>query len=502
MTYSTRLTTRLVKEELARERVRRERLAARRCGGSSARAAERRAFRPFKNYKPHAKQLELHTCDARFIVVCAGRRSGKTFALAHEFVRRILNDVKACKTVWKRPKKFGKHVKPALHYWIVAPIHDLTAAALREVMEILSGENSPIIHYNASTSRLWLRGGVLIECKSADNPKRLVSVGLDGLLADEVARMKPGVWRDNLAPTLDDKGGWGLFGTTPLGEDWFFEELWQITDQTTDVSRRVEGWRGFHFTTADNTAVPRLVEAARIAKIMLPRANYLRNYEASFQAFEGKIYEMFLGAAPHVIDVDRSVIQRRIAGVDWGYKNQGALLEIGITSEGEYLVERETVESKIHVTPPPGAADGFDCWASRCVAAARRGVRVFWCDPSEPEHIESIRLAMKLAGLPNVRVLAARNAVSAGLDVVGAMLQPTPTGLTGFLSPALMIDRSCTETRRQLNSYKWQDGKDERPLKEDDHTCDALRYALYSEHMTRPRGLRRLQTLDLFGHTG
>ena len=34
----------------------------------------------------------------------------------------------------------------------------------------------------------------------------------------------------------------------------------------------------------------------------------------------------------------------------------------------------------------------------------------------------------------------------------------------------------CKETIRELQNYQWEEGADDKPLKEDDHACDALRY--------------------------
>lgn len=460
-----------------------------------------RKVKLFDGYKPHSKQRELHASKARFLVVCAGRRSGKSYAIAREFVRRVMEDLRASEErgeEWKKPRRLGEDTTPRLHYWIVAPTYALCTAVLREIFKILGGDGGDmIIKWDKGNKRFWIRGGALVELKSAEYPKRLVSVGLDGLLVDEAARIKPEVWRENLSATMGDKTGWGLFISTPLGLNWFYDELWQLTDQTTDPSKRSEEYQGFHFTTADNEAMPHLVEEARKAKRDLPRANYMRNYEASFFAFEGKIYEDFQDTDVHLVDRVPSQFVRKIGVIDWGFANPGCLLTIGITSEDVFYVLDEIHRAGVTVAAAPGAPSDVDSWAQWAVDAARGGVQVFYADPAQPNHIETIRKALRYAGLDAV-ILGAHNEVNAGIDAVAAMLKPVELE-PGYVTPSLFIARHCVELRRELNTYQW-DKKKEVPKKVDDHAVDCLRYGVLTEHKLRKRGLSRLRNFAPFAH--
>lgn len=466
-------------------------------------AQAKKVFRAFKGYKPHPKQRALHQCGARFVVVCAGRRSGKTFSLTREFMHRVLSalarraaEVKAGKAKrWKRPRRLGAHVKPTFHYWVVAPTYDLCAASKREIFEVLGGEDGPLVlKWNASDNELWLRGGALIEFKSAQYPERLVSVGLDGMLIDEAARLKADVWRENLMPVVNDHEGWCLMATTPLGQNWFYTDIWQLTQLSTDKSKINPAYRAFHFTTMDNSAKPNLVREALQAKKDLPEANWRRNYAADFFAFEGKIYDMYFDDETHLFRSAQTprTFPRLIAGIDWGYRNPGSIIPIGITSDDAMFVIGEEYQSGLTVAPPPDAPADADSWARRVVEWARRGVQVFYADPAQPNHIDTCRRALRYAGLSAV-VLPAVNDVVAGIDAVAMMLQPIEDG-DGYKSPALYVSEDARNLRRELSTYQW--GRGEAPKKEDDHACDALRYAVISEHSYRKKGLARLQQYD------
>jgi hypothetical protein len=68
-------------------------------------------------------------------------------------------------------------------------------------------------------------GGGLSEIrgKSADNPVSLLGEGLDWLIADEAAWLKPAIWEGYLSQRLIDKKGWALLISTPKGKGFFYD---------------------------------------------------------------------------------------------------------------------------------------------------------------------------------------------------------------------------------------------------------------------------------------
>lgn len=442
------------------------------------------------DYHPHAKQRELHeNIDARVLAVVAGRRSGKTTGCGREFCRRVSRDYeekRATGATWRRPSKLGKHVTPFLEYWCIAPTHRLTGFQQREVFATLGGSDSDLVlKWNASRNVLWLVGGIKVSFLSADNPDLLVASGLDGVWMDEAARCKSTVWEENVYATLSDKGGWAMFSSTPLGKNWLYKQIWSHTQL--GRGDQFDGYFGVHFTTMDNTAVPRLVAEAERAERELPRPVYLRNYAASFDAFRGKVYEDFLDDSTHIVTrVPFGKIVRRIAGVDWGYNNPGVQLEAGIDTDDQLWIYREDYRSKLNITPPPGAPNGR-CWTNLFKAAKeRRGVSRWWADPSEPEHIDTC----KRHGIGGMR--GAPNDVMPGIEAVATLLKPVKrAGEPGRGSPALYIHRGCSNLREELSSYRFREDS-EKPVKENDHACDALRYLVFGEHKRGGSGIARL----------
>lgn len=445
----------------------------------------------YRQYKPHAGQRRLHALhDKRFVAVVAGRRGGKTTGMAAEFWRRVFRDYarfKASGGTWAEPSHYGGDVKGAVQYWIVAPTYRHTLLMWQALFELLGGTDSPlIVNYNRSENRLWLVGGIKIEARSADTPTHLVGDSLNGVWVDESARVKELAWTDNIKPNLDDRGGWGLFSTTPLGFNWFWREIWERTQLGTGEARD-ERFAAARWTTADNTAIPSLAAEMRLARLMLPKAIFERNYLASFTAFEGKVFSSFTGDSTHVVQsVPYGSLVQRWGGIDWGTGNPGVQLELGLDETGRVWVMREDYAAGLPVAPP-SSSPSADCWVNRFKTSRdRRRIDHWWADPSGAGNL----LTCTREGL---EVYPALNDVQAGIDVLAALLEPVPRAKGGRPEPGLLIHRSCTNLIRELVSYRWNDSG-EKPVKEDDHTVDALRYGVFTEHHKGTGG--QIQTLD------
>lgn len=99
----------------------------------------------------------------------------------------------------------------------------------------------------------------------------------------------------------------------------------------------------------------------------------------------------------------------------------------------------------------------------------RRGC--IFCDPSAASLILSIRRANP--GIP-AYVRESDNDVLSGLRVCGAAF--ANQRLT------LAVDETNTPLIDELTAYRWDENKDDEPIKHDDHAVDALRYAYYTRN--------------------
>jgi len=174
-------------------------------------------------YTPHPGQALVHRSRAKRRILCTGSRFGKSMCAAMEAVAAALEP---------RKRSMG---------WCVGPTLELADKVFREIVIVVAANlKHRLVELKQHDKKLVLRnlGGGLSEIrgKTADNPVSLLGEGLDWLIVDEAARLKPAIWHSFLAQRLIDKDGWALLISTPKGKGWLYE-MW----------RRGQGGRDPHY---------------------------------------------------------------------------------------------------------------------------------------------------------------------------------------------------------------------------------------------------------------
>lgn len=196
-------------------------------------------------------QMEVFRCSKRFRVLVAGRRFGKTHLALVELLRA------AC--------------GPGRKVWYVAPSY---RQAKRIAWQRLKQLTRPYWggKPNESDLTIRLRWGGEIALRGADRYDGLRGEGLDFVVLDEYASMRPECWEEVLRPALSDRQGSALFIGTPQGCNHLFEQ-WEHAQGDAE-------WEAFQFTTAEggNVAAEELASAAR----EMDRRCFEQEFEAKF----------------------------------------------------------------------------------------------------------------------------------------------------------------------------------------------------------------------------
>jgi hypothetical protein len=398
----------------------------------------------FEDYHPHPAQERFHREAKRFAAVAAGVRGGKTYAAAREFLKRAYID---------RLLKRGP-----LRYWCAAPTYAIGKVQTRELFDALGGPGGRLVReWRSGDRELTLKGDIAIEFKTTERPETLVAEGLDGVWLDEAARAKEEAWLGGLRLRLTDREGWALFSTTPLGRNWFYHHV------VAPAFAGAEDFSAHVWRTVDNIRAPALAAEVERARRELPEAHFRREFEASFDAFVGQVYPEF-AFAMHVVESEPQYVAETRYGVDWGFRHPGVVLCLQRDPLGMWTVVEEVVATGLLVV-----GEGEKNWVSLVrELVERRGRGVMFCDPSAPAYVR----AFKQAGLS---AKAANHDLLGGIQSVARALHP----IDG--RPGLAVHRRCRRTIDELIGYRWDpDAVGEYPLKENDHACDALRYALHT----------------------
>lgn len=397
------------------------------------------------DYQPIKPAIRAHASGARFLAILAGVQSGKTYMAAREFLKRILGD---------RKKKTGP-----LQYWAVAPIFPLTRRQESVLRRVVTG--TLLASENRTERIFFLKGDITIQFKSADHPDTLVSEPVDGMWIDEAARLKPEAWSDGLEGRMTATNGWAIFTTSSKGRNWFYQEI------LARAERLEPGFDWITWRTEENTAVPGIAEEIARKRATLPRKIFQREYEASLDAFAGQIYEEWeralhiLGPSNRVPDLQRldwqpKEINEIIYGVDPGFRTAVMLCVARVGNRWLVLDER--------------AGSGWsepDYQKHAAELTEKWGVGTWLVDPSAPSVVKALRAK-------GIRARGADNDVAAGILRVATLMHPN-----GDNGPLIAIHPRCKMLIEQLPTYQWN-GDTEKPVKEDDHAPDALRYAVYN----------------------
>lgn len=141
--------------------------------------------------RPHLVQHALWTCSKRFVLVPAGRGSGKT-----ELAKRRLIRYLVVKKDWPDPRYFyGGPTRDQAKRIAWTDLQALIPPAW-----VASVNRSDLMVKTIFGSELWLFG--------MDIPQRMEGQQWDGCVLDESCDLKPGVFDRNVLPALTHRNGW------------------------------------------------------------------------------------------------------------------------------------------------------------------------------------------------------------------------------------------------------------------------------------------------------
>jgi len=212
----------------------------------------------------HPAQLEIFNSEARFKVVSAGRRFGKSRLAAWILI------IKALQSKDKDVFYIGPTFQQA---------KDIMWGMLKELLQ----DTDLIQQTHENTATMTLVNGRKISLKGSDRPDTLRGVGLAYVVLDEYASMKVEVWEQIIRPTLADVKGGALFIGTPAGKNHFYE-IWQEAKD-----EKKEDWEAFQYNSIDNPILD--PEEIKVARETMSTQAFRQEFEASFVSFTGGIFK-------------------------------------------------------------------------------------------------------------------------------------------------------------------------------------------------------------------
>jgi len=207
----------------------------------------------------HPKQIEVAQSSARFKVICAGRRGGKTRLAVVAGLAELLQHGAV---MW------------------VAPSYDKANIGWRLFEELCS--QLPMIELRRGERRIIEPGGGWLSVLSADSEGGLRGEGASLAVVDEAAHVRDfiRIWEQELRPALTDRKGKAMFISTPKGFNHFYE-MFRLGQQGGE-------WQSWQFSSYDNPFLdPTEIDAA---KAQLPTLVFRQEYMAEFVQLKGNMF--------------------------------------------------------------------------------------------------------------------------------------------------------------------------------------------------------------------
>jgi predicted phage terminase large subunit-like protein len=231
----------------------------------------------------HPGQMAIHLSEARFKIVAAGRRFGKSHYAALELIiASLLSE-----------NKWGQRLGIEAGVYYVAPTFDQAKRIMwPKIRELAGYERTGGLIRNENVNEGWIEmiSGRKIYIRGADNPDSLRGIALHYVVLDEYADMKENVWSEIIEPALMDYQGEALFIGTPKGKNHFYKIFMKALHYKYDPeTEEYPLFEAFHFKSGDNPFILKSELKRMMNSDTSSRETVRQEIEADFVSGGGKI---------------------------------------------------------------------------------------------------------------------------------------------------------------------------------------------------------------------
>lgn len=383
-----------------------------------------------------------HDKDA---IICDGSvRAGKTVCMSFSYIAWAMETF--------RGEQFGMSGKTigALRRNVVGPLKRMLASRGYHVHDNRS-ENVLTVTRGLISNRFFLFGG-----RDESSQDLIAGITLAGMFFDEVALM-PKSFVDQATARCSVDGAKLWFNCNPAGPYHWFKKEWLDQLQKKHALH-------LHFTMEDNLSLSERVRERY--RRMYSGIFYQRYIMGLWVMAEGVIFSKFNDAIhKKPRDWFPAKFDRKFICIDYGANNPTAFLKYGVYGNVYY-----ELDEYYHNIRHKGEKTNGE-YADDLEAFLDGDEYSIFIDPSAKAFI----IELKKRGINNIR--AAVNTVLDGIQTVS----------NRFQNNELYICADNTNSLQELVSYVWDEKAAERgedkPIKQNDHTCDARRYGIHTDYL-------------------
>lgn len=412
-----------------------------------ARGVKKAVFK-FKPFSRKQKQIltwwtaRSAVKDKDGIIADGAIRSGKTVSMSLSYVMWAMScfDNKNFGMAGKTIGSFRRNVL----FWL-----KLMLAARGYRFKDHRADNMLEVRKGSKTNYFYIFGG-----KDERSQDLIQGITLAGMFFDEVALM-PESFVNQATGRCSEDGSKYWFNCNPDGPYHWFKLSWidKIADKNIIY---------LHFTMDDNLSLTEKIKQRY--RSMYSGVFYQRYIQGFWTVAEGIIYDMF-DQAKHTYNHSFNTIDNNnYISIDYGTQNATVFLLWQKDSAGMWYCVKEYYysgrDSKKQKTDSEFADD-------LVVFAKGIEIKEVIVDPSAASFIAELKKR-------DFKIRKAKNDVIDGIRFVGTMLN----------EERFKVHEGCVNTLKEFSSYTWDekaaDRGEDKPIKQNDHAMDALRYFVYT----------------------
>lgn len=402
-------------------------------------------------YKPHAGQRKLHDSTARFRILKAASRCGKSTGAAFEIMAYA-----------HLPKKV---------LWIVAPTYDLTKPIFDRVWQTMVEERKYETTYKSYRDRIirfaW---GTEIFARSTQNPDSLLGAGVDLMAIDEAVRIPGRIYEEYLRQRVTDRRGHIIFTTSPKGMSGWFPKIYKR-----GLDQQFKNWFSATATLMDNPMITE--DEIEELRLTLPEDVFKQEVLGEFVPYGGLVYKEWSSeihvsnAAEYIPDVPV------LMAVDYGTRNPCACLFMQRIGETTFNIFDE------YYMPGKDTVTHTEILGPRIREFTEKSKHKQIISYHDPAGLDETKIFQRF--IPQLVLLPGVNDIKPGINTVRWFLGQD----TNASRPRLLVHPRCVNTAWEMGIYHYPERREgsnapetELPVDVDNHAVAAMRYLLHTMH--------------------
>lgn len=366
-------------------------------------------------------------------LICDGAvRSGKTFCMSLSFMLWL--------SYCFNEKSFaicGKTIRSARRN-IIVPVLPVLKSMGFKIIEKIS-ENLLTVEYKGKVNRVYIFGG-----KDEGSAAHIQGLTLGGVLFDEVALMPRSFVEQALARcSVDGSKFW--FNCNPeYPSHWFYRNWIKNRERKRALY--------LHFTMRDNPSLS--AKTIERYENLYSGAFYQRFILGEWVAVSGAVYPFMKDSS--FVKVPDGPFEDYVVSVDYGTVNPASMGLWALKNNVWYRIDESYYDSRREGRQ---RTDEEHYKALRELTGNRK-ISTVTVDPSAASFIQTVRRHDEYNVTPALN------------DVLNGIRQT----ITAIREGRVKICDNCLDSIREFSLYRWDERGGDRPVKENDHAMDDIRY--------------------------